>query len=455
MIMMWFFLCVVPIMGFATSRKYGFTKMAFKASKMNFHELRMSSTSANDIDVTGTDARRPQVLSFTDPVSGALIKLIGCMHYNPASIKLAEELVEDAANRGVLKAVLIESCPTRWNKMVARDLKLSETVVGNEVFNNEMRTASITASKYNIYTVLGDQEIEKTTDRMKQVFLATVRDLFTPFSGGWGNIYSQFKSDVSIALPSGPEYLGSKDFLDPALLRNIPTSLFRYTSAFATKSPMTAAIALVFVFVLPLLLDSSEAATTAVNAVSTTGTGSGLSFDSIMSNPTDWLHSIYESYIVTAAANWQDTTLEFVSSVLGSALELVLVQRVFLNALLIDRNVILASNIRKICMSSDGTLGQKSVVSSNDSLSAVDQFFALTESLFGGKSKGKQVTGSRSKGNTGSPQKEVIAVLGMAHCNGIKKLLLESGTSLIDNADVATGSGSDLSAITVLYPRKE
>ena len=37
------------------------------------------------------------------------------MHYNPSSIALAQQTVDYEAEQNGVRAVLVESCPTRWN----------------------------------------------------------------------------------------------------------------------------------------------------------------------------------------------------------------------------------------------------------------------------------------------------------------------------------------------------
>ena len=40
---------------------------------------------------------------------------VGCMHYNPSSIALAQQTVDYEAEQNGVRAVLVASCPTRWN----------------------------------------------------------------------------------------------------------------------------------------------------------------------------------------------------------------------------------------------------------------------------------------------------------------------------------------------------
>lgn len=55
------------------------------------------------------------VLRFVDCKTRQTVVLVGCMHYNPQSITLAAQTVRDEARAGRLRAVVIESCSTRWN----------------------------------------------------------------------------------------------------------------------------------------------------------------------------------------------------------------------------------------------------------------------------------------------------------------------------------------------------
>ncbi|KAL3897793.1 MAG: hypothetical protein SGPRY_012973, partial [Prymnesium sp.] len=61
----------------------------------------------------------PAVLRVRDPKSLTTCVLVGAMHYNPASIALAEATVREEAREGRLRAVAVESCETRWNATLA------------------------------------------------------------------------------------------------------------------------------------------------------------------------------------------------------------------------------------------------------------------------------------------------------------------------------------------------
>jgi hypothetical protein len=58
-----------------------------------------------------------QMLSFIEPTTGVIVKLVGAMHYNPTSVSLAYSTCNDLAEKAMLGSVIVESCPQRWNKV--------------------------------------------------------------------------------------------------------------------------------------------------------------------------------------------------------------------------------------------------------------------------------------------------------------------------------------------------
>ena len=57
--------------------------------------------------------RQPQTVTLRDVHSKRDVTLVGAMHYNPISIKLAEKCVEEQEGLG---AVVVESCESRWRR---------------------------------------------------------------------------------------------------------------------------------------------------------------------------------------------------------------------------------------------------------------------------------------------------------------------------------------------------
>ena len=60
--------------------------------------------------------RDRQSLRFKDKATGVDVTLVGTMHYNPVSIDLASSTVSKLKDADALHAVVLESCPSRWQK---------------------------------------------------------------------------------------------------------------------------------------------------------------------------------------------------------------------------------------------------------------------------------------------------------------------------------------------------
>lgn len=289
--------------------------------------------------------RVSQMLSFIEPTTGVIVKLVGAMHYNPTSVKLAYRTCNDLAESSRLGSVVVESCNQRWEKTLKSQ---PEGSLLRKVFDNEMQAASEVATRYGLPVILGDQDIAITNKRMGQTFKQSIVDLVTPWKGGWKNLYEDVKVASSATLPSGSDFLGPKDFLSASLLALTPISLFRYLSAFVVKAP---------VFGIPVVLA----------LFFSTGYASDSSSD-ILFEPT-LMNNVQE--VLTSASIF--------------VLETTVFARVFLISLLAERNDILAANILSECQRI-----------------------------------------RRQEGAEKASQKVVVAVLGMAHCNGILNILSPS-----------------------------
>ena len=292
-----------------------------------------------------------QVLEFVEPTTGVTVKLVGSMHYNPASIKLAQETIEELAESDRLGSVVIESCDLRWETTMETDPRLQRFLL------SEMRAAYDLALLYNRPLVLGDQRINITTSSMGAGFRQSVMDLARPIEG-WRSFWSNVTEAREQAVPLGDGYLNAFAFLEPKLLMAAPVSLAKYPLSYIVKSPVTSLVILSLIF----FADSAYAA------------------------PIDEM----------SATDWFG---EF----MGAALETALFSRVFLKELLVDRNVVLARNIIEQCKYYQ------------DRPSWRDRFGGRSDAIYAEGSERP----SFKKG------KVVVAVLGLAHCNGIKKILVE------------------------------
>lgn len=304
-----------------------------------------------------------QILDFVEPTTGVRVKLIGAMHYNPASIRLATDSINELATDGKLGSIVIESCDIRWNATLENELFVREALL------SEMKAAYDLGLAYRRPVVLGDQRINVTVAQLKNGLKETVLDLLQP-NGGWGRLFKSISMARELAVPIGDKYLGAGSFFDPTLLASAPVSFVKYPLSYFVKSPAFA----VSVGALILLggVDSSDA----------------MVADSV-------------------------SAPEIFGSVLVSVLETVIFARIFLKELLAERNEILAANILEQCrnydvQTSNGIFGNFFQLGRNPD-KAADAVYAPGS-----------VTGRSEDG-----EKVVVAVLGLAHCNGIMKLLTE------------------------------
>jgi hypothetical protein len=120
------------------------------------------------------------VLRFVDCKTQQTVVLVGSMHYNPHSISLAAEAVQAEAVAGTLRAVVVESCPTRWNSTL-KNQPAGSFLRG--LFDNEMQAAAETAESFGYSVALGDQAIEDTGRRVAQLAAATLVEALTPLAG--------------------------------------------------------------------------------------------------------------------------------------------------------------------------------------------------------------------------------------------------------------------------------
>lgn len=216
-----------------------------------------------------------------------------------------------------------------------------------KIFDNEMQAGAEVAAKYGLPVILGDQDISATNQRMQQTFKQSIVDILTPWKGGWSSLYNDIKLASSLALPSGVDFLGPTDFLNPGLLATTPVSLLRYPLSFVVKAPKFG-IPVVSLLILSVMSagDSTIVGTTSIEQIQ-----------------------------------------EVLTSVLIFFVETSIFARVFLVALLSERNDILAANILSEC---------------------------------------QRISEAKKIDGVASSQKVVVAILGMAHCNGILKLLSPS-----------------------------
>jgi len=341
----------------------------------------------------GTELGSNQLLSFVEPTTNVTVQLVGSMHYNPYSIQVAENTISDLAKKDQLGSVIIESCDIRWQ--TTNDLN----PLLQKFLQSEMRAACDVALEANRPVVLGDQRINITVDRMGRAFQETIFDVVRPDQGGWQRIWSNITSAfVETSAPKGEDnYLGATAFLDPKLLLQAPISFIKYPLSYVIKSPLTT-IALATLFYLTNRY--SDATMIPLDDVTLV----------------DWVPSLYVAG----------------SSLFVAGLEQLIFIRITTKEILADRNKILAQSILDQCRIYQHDPKEQPSTS-------IDNFLGW----FGASLMPKQnkeadmeeiiryVPTNNTAGttNNGAGAKTVVAVLGMAHCNGIAKLLREQRVS--------------------------
>ena len=168
---------------------------------------------------------------------GRDVFLIGTMHYNPASIRLCEETVSTLRRASRLGAVVLETCPKRWEKTLTYQPAGS---VMRSVLDNEFQSAAEAAGD-DAEIVLGDQEIAALGENLGRLVKETAFDLLYPpraFTGGWKSYADDVRKAVAQEIDGGDEGVDAMDlFGDGKLLLNAPVSLIRYPLAWLLKSP--------------------------------------------------------------------------------------------------------------------------------------------------------------------------------------------------------------------------
>ena len=178
--------------------------------------------------------RRPQTVVCRDARTQREVTLVGCMHYNPASIALAADCVREAPALG---AVVVESCESRWRK--TQQTSPAGSFARRYLLPSEMLAAADVAAERGLPVSLGDVDVKEFTPRLRELFAESVRDLLSP-PDGWRRVFDDLKRGAGLAFDVsdlGGEALGFEDFLRPGLLLGLAGSFLRYPAAAAVKAP--------------------------------------------------------------------------------------------------------------------------------------------------------------------------------------------------------------------------
>ena len=309
--------------------------------------------------------RIPQTLLLREPHTGILVHLVGTMHYNPHSVTKVASIVSDYGKSNRLGSLVVESCPLRWKLMHQKHPKGSML---HKLLNNEFQAASEAAAQYlldesqTFVPVLADEDIDANDQKINEMVRSSVEDYFDPLGGGWTRIgedllrgYGESIDPAFLDDEHEAEYLEWSYDMDPELAGGTPTSLARYALSTMVRKPVKGTLLLVWISTLVYLIVTRVA--------------------------------FLDGGIVTIG--WSSVYGFLLSLSLG----IPLLGRVFLFALLGERNTILANNIRNECL----------------------------------RMANKNHNQDESSSSSESPQSEdqvCVVIMGLAHCNGVKRELL-------------------------------
>lgn len=280
------------------------------------------------------------------------------------------------------------------------------------VLTSEMKAASDVALEYGRPCVLGDQRINVTGVSLGDTFRRTFVDVASPI-GGWGRLVKEFRDAAEVALPSSSgdkdkddyPYLNAWSILDPRLLIAAPVSFAKYPLSFLARNPLSTMVVFSFIGFLTFLDAQS---------------GGDVAF---------------------ADASLQEQIGSILASLAFMGLEFGLFGRIMVQVLLAERNEVIAKNILDQCRiysKSQTQTQQDRIIGGNTGLWNMFSFLggdaAEKEKELQEKSSSEEgvlsetmyVPGSFVEGSgyeDDGKEKVVVAVLGMAHCNGIVKLL--------------------------------
>lgn len=361
----------------------------------------------NPLDLLGNS---PQILTLIEPKTQVPVILVGCMHYNPTSIKLAKETVELLGNNDMLHSLVLETCPDRWYKTLT--LPQNVSFIKSVILDNEMESSALACQLYNRPIILGDQDINITTTRIKELFQVTVDDLLKPNEGGWTRIYDDFITSIQQTIfisqrSINEKYLEWKDVFAPRLMLGTPVSLLRYPTAILLKSPVVGTL-----LILSLMFSSGSLNSFALDV------SNGFFHDGTYDSSTSDMISISSIQDFIATLNHltpqtvMRTVAESVETVVTILIETAVFSRVFFLGLLSERNIVIADRIKIECEKSL----EDAIREASPSVAIQSNVLSLWDKLLGKKEK--------PIAQPALKRRAVIAVLGMAHCNGIKKILI-------------------------------
>ena len=95
------------------------------------------------------------------------------------------------------------------------------------LFDDEMQAAAEAAESYGVAMELVDQPVETTVPRLRSLLLLTLRQLLTPWAGGWMRIAEDYRRGIARLQSDDDVGIGLADLLEDGVVRNTPLTLLR------------------------------------------------------------------------------------------------------------------------------------------------------------------------------------------------------------------------------------
>eukprot|EP00536_Pseudo-nitzschia_multiseries_P015472 jgi/Psemu1/327919/estExt_fgenesh1_pg.C_8940001 len=434
-----------------------------------------SSSSSSSSLLTSWFPNDRQVLEFREPTTNVTVLLIGSMHYNPASIRLVERTIRKLGDEKKLGSDFLgNEMRAAWEVATSYE---RPTVLGDQRIN-----VTIDALKASLGETASDllwggpDGWKRSRDE-----IAANWDKTIPIGGFRRNSKKDTDNDAvavtvtdsdtdsdtvdAAANTDQPAYLNAVAFFDPRLLLSLPVSLVKYPLSFLVKDPV------------PVGTFFALIAALNVYQYQQYQYGSGAEYYTFdLTNPDALLSTFAFAFATHPQTDYPWT--DYVLSLGVAFVETVVFARLLLKPLLADRNEILARSVLDQCRvikaeaeAEAEAEGNRIVGASSSSLSSsassrswFKRWFAFafappppssSSSAIESKSKSEPGTKLEAKTesepepepgivyvpgcepetlranrndkdkNDDSGEKVVVAVLGMAHCNGVMKLLRE------------------------------
>ena len=307
------------------------------------------------------------------------------------------------------RAVLLELCPSRWNATAAAEFNVTAAELRpfslrRWIYRDEFQSSFEAAKKCGLQeVVLIDQRLEDTSRRVTELFFQTMRDIVEGPSG-WKALGTDIGNGMLAFTAGNGGFV--RALLDPLLIAGAPIALLR--------GPLSSPALFMF------LTSSLFGLELFLNAITSDVSPSPTSSCGYM----DMGLTIMGTCVLGPVEQFVQTVIT--ASLSAAALRMGLV------GLIQERNSVLAHNIRAACAlpateeapsSTIITTASSSSLPTSPSLSTTTTTTTTTATTNPSTATATSITEPAATSLTQSSPAPVVAVLGLAHVDGVRKLL--------------------------------